>query len=64
MVLGGGGGRSGRGEEHRRKRCKYTSGEDIHRKEEDRAGRCKNPSTGWSATRREEGGHRAGSHER
>ena len=55
---------SGRGEEGRRSRCKYTSGKKVHRKEEDRAGRCKNPSTGWRAARREEGGHRAGSHER
>lgn len=54
--------RSGRGEE-RRRRCKYTSREKIQ-EGEDRAERCKDPSGGWRTARREEGGHRAGSHER
>lgn len=53
---------SGRAEGHRRSRCKYTSRENVHRKEEDRAGRCKSPSTVQRTARREEGRHGAGSH--
>lgn len=55
---------SGRGEEQRRRRrrCETHPGE-ISRKEEDRAGRCRGPSTGGRTARRG-GGHRAGSRER